>query len=201
MNETVENAESTGSFDVGLNLTNRIVTCSESNDIKVSEIPQCDGEKQPSIEQIRENDGIDIEAEHTLFKVPLKRRQSDNTCDLRPVKRTDVGECEDQADTESGSESDCSLSLSQTECVSRNYEMEDIKLFLKATKNRRGVRVSEYFPDLKQFIEKTRCLMAEGFFTNKEMYRLKKVVRKLNTEINNDNRWFVFAVLLFILYG
>lgn len=46
--------------------------------------------------------------------------------------------------------------------------------------------MNEYFPDLKQFIEKTRCLMAEGLFNNKEIYRLKKLVRKLNTEINND---------------
>jgi len=66
--------------------------------------------------------------------------------------------------------------------VSRNYEVEDIKLFLKATKNRRGVQVNEYFPDLKQFIEKSRCLMAEGVFNNK----LKKLVRKLTTELNND---------------
>lgn len=166
MKGLVDDAESTGtgSLDGGLNLTNQIVTVLDSNAlIKLSEISQCKGEKQPLMEKIGENDGIDIEAEHTLFKVPLKRRKSNNNSDLRTAKRMDVGECEDQADTESGSESDCT----QGECVSRNYEVEDIKLFLKATKNRRGVCVNEYFSDLKQFIEKTRCLMTEAVFTNK----------------------------------
>lgn len=142
MKGSVDDAESTGtgSLDGGLNLTNQIVTVLDSNAlIKLSEISQCEGEKQPLMEKIGENDGIDIEAEHTLFKVPLKRRKSNNNSDLRTAKRMDVGECEDQADTESGSESDCSLSLSQGECVSRNYEVEDKKLFLKAAKNRRGV--------------------------------------------------------------
>jgi len=50
--------------------------------------------------QICENDGIDKETDHTMFEVPLKRRKSDCTGDLRPIKRTDVGECENQTDTE-----------------------------------------------------------------------------------------------------
>ncbi len=49
-----------------------------------------------------------------------------------------------------------------------------LKLFLRATKNKRGVRINEYFPDIKQFVEKTKCFMMEGSFTNKEFYRLKK---------------------------
>lgn len=105
---------------------------------------------------------------------------------IRLAKKTNIAECEDQGDSESDSESDSSVSLSQSECVSRSYEVDDITQFLKSTKNRRGVRVNEYFPDIKQFNEKTRGLMAESFFTNKEVYRLKKLVRKLNTEISND---------------
>lgn len=75
MKGSVDDAESTGtgSLDGGLNLTNQIVTVLDSNAlIKLSEISQCEGEKQPLMEKIGENDGIDIEAEHTLFKVPLK---------------------------------------------------------------------------------------------------------------------------------
>jgi len=80
---------------------NPIIICSDSKVLnKVSEIsdrcqtPQCEGEKQPLIVQICENDGIDKETDHTMFEVPLKRRNSDCTGDLRPIKRTDVGECE-----------------------------------------------------------------------------------------------------------
>ncbi len=46
--------------------------------------------------------------------------------------------------------------------------------------------MQEFFPDLEQFVEKTRGLMAEGLFTNKEVYRLKKIVRNLNNALNND---------------
>lgn len=62
-----------------------------------------------------------------------------------------------------------------------------LKLFLRATKNNRGVRINEYFPDIKQFVEKTKCFMVEGSFTNKEVYRLKKIVSKLNSELSNED--------------
>lgn len=64
--------------------------------------------------------------------------------------------------------------------------MEDIKLFLKATKNKRGVCVADYFSDTKQFVDKTRFFMSESLFTNKELYRLKKIVRKLTSDKAND---------------
>lgn len=54
--------------------------------------------------------------------------------------------------------------LSQSEFSSRDYDVDDIKLFLKSTKNKRGVLVNEYFPDVGQFVEKTKCFMAEGRF-------------------------------------
>lgn len=93
----------------------------------------------------------------------------------------------DDHETESDSElSDSSVALSQGDFSSRSYDVDDIKLFLKSTKNRRGVCVQEYFPDIKQFVEKTRSLMAEGCFTNKEVYRLKKIVRNLGKEMSND---------------
>lgn len=47
--------------------------------------------------------------------------------------------------------------------------------------------INEYFPDIKQFVEKTKCFMMEGSFTNKEVYRLKKIVRKLNSELSNED--------------
>ncbi len=153
--------------------------------LTVSNTDNIEGDEQPVIDMVCENVGIDTEAESTLFKVPRKRKNSVNACDSKFVKKMDSVECEGQSDIESDSESDSSVSLSQCEGVSGSYDLEDIKLFLKATKNRRGVQVNDYFPDLKQFVEKTRCLMTEGLFTNKEIYRLKKIVRKLNTETSD----------------
>lgn len=80
-------------------------------------------------------------------------------------------------DSESDSElSDSSGILSQSEFSCRIYDIDGIKLFLKSTKNKRGVLVNEYFLNVGQFLEKTKTSMAEGCFSNKEVYRLKKIV-------------------------
>lgn len=127
-------------------------------------------------------DGIETEAEQNEFKVPAKRK---NTSDMQAVKakKADVENVYCDEDMESGSESsDSSVSMSQSDFSCRSYEVEDIKLFLKATKNKRGVRVFEYFPDIKQFVDKTKLFMSEGLFTKKEIYRLKKIVTRLTSE-------------------
>lgn len=73
------------------------------------------------------------------------------------MKKVDSEDVPDQIDSESDSEfSDSSVTLSQSELSSRNYDVDDIKLFLKSTKNKRGVLVNEYFPDVGQFVEKTK---------------------------------------------
>ncbi len=76
------------------------------------------------------------------------------------------------------------VSLSQNDISARSYDVDDIKLFLRATNNKRGVNVQDYFPDVKQFVEKTRSLMAEGSFTNKEVYCFKKPVINLGKVLN-----------------
>ncbi len=83
--------------------------------------------------------------------------------------------------------SDSSVTLSQSEFSSRNYDVDDIKLFLQSTKNKRGVLVNEYFPDVGQFLEKANNFMTESCFSNKEVYRLKKIVRKLNMNLNDGS--------------
>ncbi|KAI2646017.1 Transposon TX1 uncharacterized 82 kDa protein [Labeo rohita] len=138
------------------------------------------------LQNVCEVNGVDMEVEQNLFKVPQKKKKRGNSQDAKVLRKLDLQASDDQ-ETESDSElSDSSVVLSQNDFSSRNYDVEDIKLFLKSTKNKRGVCVQEYFPDIKQFVEKTRNLMVEGCFTNKEVYRLKKIVRNLNKDLNND---------------
>jgi len=127
-----------------------------------------------------------VEKEH-LFKMPSnKRKIIEKMVDAKISKTSEMQENMDQ-DTESDDgSSDSSVTLSQGEFSGREYGLEDIKLFLRSTKNKRGVSVKEYFPDVKQFAEKAKTLMAESCFTNKEVYRLKKIVRNLNTALIND---------------
>lgn len=93
-----------------------------------------------------------MEDEQFLFKTPQKRKMKNKSLDAK-ISKTDELQGSEMQDTESDSDSsECSVSLSQSEQISRSYELEDIKLFLRSTKNKRGVQVQEYFPDLKQFV-------------------------------------------------
>ncbi|KAA0701416.1 hypothetical protein E1301_Tti024117 [Triplophysa tibetana] len=134
-------------------------------------------------------DDVDLESDTTAFKIPGKRKGSSEVQSVKQKKTNIVDDDDDDKEgMESGNESsDSNFSFSQRASSSRDYEVEDIKIFLKATKNKRGVRVCEYFPDIKQFVDKTKMFMAESLFTNKEIYRLKKIVRILNPDLVNDN--------------
>ncbi len=124
---------------------------------------------------------LEMETETESFKMPHKRKMSDKSQNKKALKKLDLNFSDDyETETESESEfSDSSVVLSQNEFSARSYNAEEVKVFLKLTKNKRGVCVQEYFPNLTQFVEKTKSLMAEGCFTNKEVYRLKKIVRNL----------------------
>lgn len=128
-----------------------------------------------------------MEAEQSQFKVPTKRKKAGDF-QTNKAKKADVEDvyCDDGMES-GGESSDSSVSLSQSDFSTRNYEVDDIKLFLRATKNKRGVRVTEFFPDAKQFVDKTRLFMSESLFTNKEIYRLKKIVRTLSSGDTNED--------------
>ncbi len=46
--------------------------------------------------------------------------------------------------------------------------------------------MKEYFPDLKQFHDKAKSLMAEGCLSNKEVYRLKKDCKESCIDLNEN---------------
>lgn len=96
----------------------------------------------------------------------------------------------DESAPESGSESSGSVnSVSQKRSVRSAYTLEKIRKFLQTTKGMKGVKVEDYFPDQELFINSARVLMKEkgaNSFTDQEMFRLKKIVKKLKLNILND---------------
>lgn len=98
---------------------------------------------------------------------------------VKEVDADDDGNSSDFSDASSAS------SCSQNEWICHEYNTDEIKKFLKLTKNVWRVQVVDYFPDVKQFVENTRLFMSEGHFTNKEVYRLKKFVIILQQQLNN----------------
>ncbi len=65
--------------------------------------------------------------------------------------------------------------------------MHKIKQFLKITKNKRNVNVENDFPNTQLLVERSQSLMSEGCFTDREVYRLKKIVRRLTTDLSNND--------------
>lgn len=124
--------------------------------------------------------------DQAVFKTPLKRKKNDKVSESKQARKT---ENKKGSDVDVGNESDVSdsgaSSCSQTEWTCLDFDTDEIKKFLKLSKNLRGVQVAEYFPDTKHFVENMRALMTEGCFTNKEVYRLKKFVTKLQQQWNN----------------
>lgn len=148
--------------------------------------------EQPLSDNIEQNQCSVMDLDDCAFKTPQKRRLKQHHIG-KQAKRMD--NCDlSQTDTESESDfSECSVSCSlpQSGFSSRLYTVDDIKSFLKVTKNARKVRVEEYFPDVAQFIEKAKAFRGDGSFTNQEVYRLKKILAKLNAQTglssSNDN--------------
>lgn len=101
-----------------------------------------------------------FDSEDCAFKTPQKRRLKQRHDVGKQAKRMD--DCDlSQTDTESESDfSECSVSCSlpQSGFSSRSYSVEDIKAFLKVTKNARKVRVEEYFPMCCSLLKKQRLL-------------------------------------------
>lgn len=78
---------------------------------------------------------------------------------------------------------------SQEEQLSVLYTAEDIREFLRDTKWQKNVVIEEFFPDLKQFIHDVIYFRREGAFLEVEIYRLKKLITKINRETFDGNLW------------
>lgn len=139
-----------------------------------------------SVNETGEEAQLEMGEEEQFFKVPFKRKMQNIPLDAKISKIAESQHYEMQ-ETESDSDSsECSLGLSQSESIARSYELEDFRLFLKTSKNKRGMKVQDYFPDLRQFVDKAKILMARDCFVNKEVYRLRKIVGKVNSALKND---------------
>ncbi|GLD46690.1 uncharacterized protein AKAME5_001912600 [Lates japonicus] len=70
------------------------------------------------------------------------------------------------------------------------YTATEIKRFLEQTKGLRLIIVEEHFPDLKLFLRSAKILtrksgMAEDVLSDQEIYRLKKHIVKVKSQISS----------------
>ena len=69
----------------------------------------------------------------------------------------------------------------------KHYDIKQIQRFLQTTKNMKNVEVGDHFADEKLFLKSVRSQMkdkSEDGYTSQEVYRLRKMVQKLNSKLN-----------------
>lgn len=143
----------------------------------------CDIKSSEMVSDVNFTETVDSQS----FKVPLKRKmKSDGS--LKMVKKVGTNElCNGDEDESDEDSSDSSSVFSQSEYHIRGYDVQNIKQFLRITKNKRNVNVENDFPNIQLFVERSQGLMSEGCFTDREVYRMKTIVRRVSMETSNND--------------
>ena len=130
-------------------------------------------------------DDIDMSMTDDVLKVPqLKRKISSSQGSAKAKKVTDS---EESVTKTSKPASECDSDSSDDGDI--EFSVENIREFLRKTKNKKNVKVGDHFSDSQLFAESARQQMSsgEGGFTDQEMFRLRKFVSKIRAEVNNDD--------------
>lgn len=183
MIEIMEDNDSAGKVQVRSNVS----LLKEAVVTEMMETQNSSVNRLSDIESIPDNVNLCVvDMDQAVFKTPLKRKKKDReeeSKQARKEQRNDIDNIESESELSDSSTSSCS----QSEWKCDNYSADEIKKFLKVTKNQRGVQIADFFPDLKRFVESTKSLMSEGCFLDKEVYRLKKFVSKIQNRLNNND--------------
>ena len=143
-----------------------------------------------------ETTDVDMRAEEDGFKGVGKKRkgskgpggsQSKKVVGEKTENVTEQGEALSDLVSEGGEPGVWDSEGSDEELV--NYGLPAMKEFLQKTKNVKGVKVGKYFPRKKSFVESAKLNMkkrGKGAFTDQEIYRVRKLLQKVNQEIEND---------------
>jgi len=91
---------------------------------------------------------------------------------------------EDEEDEEEEDCAEASQPLTDSQLESPFFKVQQIKDFLRKTKNKRGVKIEEFFTDKSLFVQSVRAQML--LFTERECFRLKVLKMKIQKEILNE---------------
>ena len=118
-----------------------------------------------------------------LFKMTQKRKNSGSGHSEAKVCKASRG-----AKSSQGS------ALSSQEEVQGLYPPSDIKTFLETTKGQRLPSVEDHFSDLNLFLKSSKPLTkktgSEEFLTHQEIYRLRKLVLRVKSQMITDEDEF-----------
>ena len=128
-------------------------------------------------------------------KLPVKRRRK-TTSASSEAKASRVSEesvrkvCTDGSESDEGVSDESEVPNYSSSQQRKFYTAEEIKCFLKQTKNQQGVKVEEFFPNLVLFcssvsFHNSRKEVSE--ITVQEGFRLKKLVLKVKKQLRLDD--------------
>lgn len=127
-----------GPVEAGSSSTESI---NEGRDTSETSLTAETGLLNSDVENVREEDVSEIEAENKMFKVLSKRKNVEKISSAKCFKKGE--EFEEKKEPEM---SYSSIVLSQTEGISRSYDAEDIKHFLSITKKQKRCDCKGMFP-------------------------------------------------------
>lgn len=141
-----------------------------------------------------EENNTDYVSDDALFKTPPVKRKR-NKVRMRNEKskqwsETQADECDNvESSPVEDSDSETLDNKSRGDTCS-NYSFDKVKSFLQRSKNVKNVQVTDTFPDRKMFIDSVGMLMrseGEEKFTVQEIYRLRKIIAKLRSELQAED--------------
>lgn len=132
-----------------------------------------------------------------ISKLSTKRKNPENksnTEQVTKVSKTNPMSISSQSDDVlmSTQESESDVSGDTQMNVESAYPFTKIQSFLQRTKGLRSVKIDEFFPDLKLFIDSVKFFMknkensGQLTFTDQEIFRLKKLMIKARAQLAND---------------
>ena len=126
----------------------------------------------------------------------MKRKELDNKTDADQASKVSKVVLAHGSKFEEGlmdtQESVCEFGADTQVDAESVYPFTKLRSFLQDTKGMRSVRVDDFFPDLKMFLDSVKLFMKNTdradqlFFSDQETYRLKKLMLKVRSQIAND---------------
>lgn len=136
----------------------------------------------------------DYVGDEALFKTPPVKRKR-NKAKMRNEKskqwsETQVDECDDVESSPVEDSDSETQEIKSRRNTSSDYSFDKVKSFLQRSKNVKNVQVTDSFPDRKMFVDSVVMLMrseGEEKFTVQEIYRLRKIIAKLRSELQAED--------------
>lgn len=165
----------------------------KDSDIIEAETSQREANEHSEIDL--DEEGLIMNEEINMFKVPVVKRKADKSekgSKSKALRKSQEvvkdKEGTDEASDDSSADDSSVFSYGEAEVVElmehegrmeSGYSLERVQKFLSSTKGKRNVVATDFFPDRELFIDSAKFLMkqrGEGCLSSQDIHRLKKCV-------------------------